>query len=69
MVYSMWKYLPVKLKCTGCRWCLVYRYSVPHSGSTHPTVVSVISPHQKESRKLQEPAGLSFRVVQLLHQY
>ena len=28
--------------------------------ATHPTVVRVIRPHQKESRKDQEPAGLSF---------
>ena len=27
---------------------------------SHPTVVRVIRPHQKESRKDQEPAGLSF---------
>ena len=27
---------------------------------TYPTVVRVIKPHQKESRKDQEPAGLSF---------
>jgi hypothetical protein len=27
---------------------------------TYPTVVRVMSPHQKESRKDQEPAGLSF---------
>ena len=26
----------------------------------YPTVVSVMRPHQKESRKDQEPAGLSF---------
>ena len=26
---------------------------------TYPTVVRVMSPHQKESRKDQEPAGLS----------
>ena len=27
---------------------------------TYPTVVRVMRPHQKESRKDQEPAGLSF---------
>ena len=31
-------------------------------GSTHPTVVRVIRPHQKESRKDQEPAGLSWNI-------